>query len=108
MSALSANLLINHLYGGLYELYPVPAQVPADKLERDIYGTDENMCQSGVDFVYPGADNGGAFECRTFLQSQVNLLDEIVGEVINEIVQHDLWEDTLIVFASDNVCPYMT
>merc|ERR1719334_251883 len=79
-----------------------PAQVPADKLERDIYGTDENMCQSGVDFVYPGADNGGAFECRTFLQSQVNLLDEIVGEVINELVQHNLWDDTLIVFASDN------
>merc|ERR1719334_452752 len=79
-----------------------PAQVPSDYLERDIYGTDENMCQSGVDFVYPGADNGNAFECRTMLQSQVNLLDEIVGEVINEIVVNDLWEDTLIIFASDN------
>ena len=78
------------------------AQVPAEWLEADIYGTDESQCSKAIDFVYPGFDAGYAFECRAATQSQVNLLDVLVGEVLDSLRAVGLWDSTLVVFQSDN------
>jgi len=79
-----------------------PAQVPEEWLERDIYGTDESECSKSIEFIYPEFDSGYTFECRTATQSQVNLLDNIVGEVMDSLRAANLWDNTLVVFQSDN------
>ena len=77
-----------------------PTMVPEQFLARDVYGDDESQCAQSVDYVFPGFDD--AFECRTILQSQVNLLDAIVGELVAALKAAALWQDTLLVLQSDN------
>ena len=77
-----------------------PTDVPADNLET--FEDDENYCQAMNDYIYPMLTDGDSFHCRSALQSQVNLLDTIVGSVVESVKEANLWDDTLIVFTSDN------
>jgi len=78
-----------------------PPQIPEIYLENDFYEDDESQCGEWLDYVYPNMDNRQV-DCRTIVQSQVNLLDEIVGEVVNHLKVNGLWENTLLVLQSDN------
>ena len=57
--------------------------IPEEYLIDDPYDNDQNDCSNSLDYVYPGLDGIGAmdnasdFQCRSVLQSQVNLLDEV-------------------------------
>jgi len=79
-----------------------PTQIPQQFLEQDLYGNDESMCEAGIDYVYPGFNDSSQYQCRTILQSQVNLLDAIVGQIVDKLHSKNLWDDTLVVFQSDN------
>jgi len=48
--------------------------------------------------LYPGASN----EDRNYCQAQTTALDGAVGEVVAYLKTNDMWDDTLIVFSSDN------
>jgi len=79
-----------------------PLQIPQDRLEADIYDFDESMCASHL-LIFPEMDyNNDAWECRTIAQSQVHLLDEIVGEIVDRLKTNGQWENTLLIFQSDN------
>lgn len=69
-------------------------------METDLYGNDESQCNVSIGEVYPGFE--GEYQCRTILQSQVNLLDVIVGEIVDKLVNTSLWDNTLVLFSSDN------
>ena len=76
-------------------------------MENDIYGNDESYCSRGGNFeLFPGfEDSDLEFPgCRTIMQSQTNLLDEIVGQIVDRLKANHLWENTLFIFQSDNVC----
>ena len=77
-----------------------PTEIPAEYLE--IFGDDENYCADNNDYIYPGYTNGTSFHCRSALQSQVKLMDVVVGDVVETLKQANLWDNTLIVFTSDN------
>jgi len=80
-----------------------PAQIPEEYLIDDPYDDDTNFCSDGrFDFVFPGFDDEENYPCRTITQSQVNLLDEIVGDIVAKLKDNDQWENTLLIFQSDN------
>ncbi len=80
--------------------------VPPEYLVDDPYDDDEQFCYSktGVDNIWPGKDDPEDFHCRTILQSQVNLLDDVVGQIVDKLQEQNLWDSTLVIFGSDNVC----
>ena len=71
---------------------------------HDIYDNDEPNCvEETEEFLYPEYDGKEPVECRTILQSQVNLLDFIVGRIASKLKRSGIWDETLFVFSSDNV-----
>jgi arylsulfatase I/J len=67
---------------------------------------DENECGiTGAPYIYPGYNNVSQYHCRSIYQSMVNLLDVIVGNITERLKYHQLWNNTLFVFASDNGGP---
>merc|ERR1712154_747434 len=54
--------------------------------------------------VYPGfnASDAENWNCRSIYQSMINLLDEIVGNITAKLKAENLWDNTLLVFSSDN------
>jgi len=82
-----------------------PAQIPEEYLIDDPYDDDISDCSLGrnSEVLYPGFHGGKEdYKCRTITQSQVNLLDEIVGQIVDKLKANNLWENTLLVFQSDN------
>jgi len=77
-----------------------PSQIPEDQYE--VFEDDENMCGALNTNIWPGFTDKTEFMCRSVLQSQVNLMDRIVGQVVTALDTNGLYDDTLIVFASDN------
>eukprot|EP01083_Nonionella_stella_P212107 766306_1 len=77
-----------------------PSEIPQKHLQT--FPNDENTCQAENDYIYPGFTDGTLFQCRSTLQSQVNLMDHIIGKVINTLKQNNLYDNTLIVFSTDN------
>lgn len=76
---------------------------------EDIYDNDESYCagDSILTFkpIYPtGQEGPDDFQCRTIVQSQVNLLDLIVGQIVDKLRAKNLWDNTLLILQSDNVC----
>jgi len=81
----------------------MPMMIPEEYLEDDPYDDDQNDCAKNTDYVFPIIENTTTdIPCRTVLQSQVNLLDDIVGEIVNALIQKGIWDDTLLIFQSDN------
>ena len=88
-----------------------PSQLPqncedgslADRHYID-FDNDESQCSNMNDIIYPGYkdDNTTAWRCRSVLQAQVHILDHIVGRIANKLKEHDLWDNTLLVFTTDN------
>ena len=100
------NYIHINIYGKipLLELFSFPLNVPKEYLLDDVHEDDEDQCATYTDFIYPGGETDKkVFQCRTILQSQVNLLDIIVGQIVNKIKENRLWDNTLLVFSTDNV-----
>eukprot|EP01084_Bolivina_argentea_P275443 469748_1 len=77
-----------------------PLQVPKEYLLS--FDNDENNCSFADKYVYPGFTNKTLFQCRSIITSMINLLDNIVGNITTKLKENNLYNDTLIVFTSDN------
>merc|ERR1711971_142326 len=64
-----------------------------------------NQCQYGNEYIYPtftSLEHGDEFACRSVVQAQVSMLDSIVGGVEQILRDAGQWDNTLLIFASDN------
>ena len=95
----------NFLYFYAAHIRHCPNQVPKDLLST--WSDDEDSCAGRQWPIYPGFDisNHSAFFCRSITQSQVNLLDLIIGNITKRLKDNGQWNDTLIIFTSDNGGP---
>jgi arylsulfatase I/J len=83
-----------------------PLQVPQAALARfDFMADDESACNSTVPYIWPGQTNTSAFRCRAMAAALVNLLDGAIGSIVDALVARGLWEETLMLFSSDNGAP---
>jgi arylsulfatase I/J len=80
-----------------------PLQVPEDKMDAFIgLGDDESMCSAQTLRINPVFDDGNKFECRATYSAMVNTLDDVVGDLKKALVDTNQYNDTLIIFTSDN------
>lgn len=82
-----------------------PLQI--DKDYYTIFDNDESNCSVNDPFIYPGfnkTDNTtiSTYHCRSIVQSMINLLDIIVGNITTILKENGLWNNTLIIFTGDN------
>ena len=83
-----------------------PVQVPEDYLQQ--FDDDEGICQAyhyngQANPVYPGFNvSNDNWHCRSIYQSMVSYLDEVIGNITDKLKANGQWENTLIVFTSDN------
>eukprot|EP01084_Bolivina_argentea_P114340 203585_1 len=81
-----------------------PLQVPKKHLLQ--FENDLNLCNSKSNkkkYIYPGSNNSITFHCRSIYLSMVKLLDKLIGIVINKLKHNQtLWDNTLVIFTSDN------
>ena len=83
-----------------------PLQVPKDWLDRYAFmGNDEGACNATVPYVYPGAPPGAPMRCRAQGAALMGLLDSIVGNYTDALKARGVWDDTLVIFQSDNGAP---
>jgi len=81
-----------------------PLQVPKDVLDKFSWmEDDEGRCHVQTSYIYPNFT--GPYKCRQTYHAMVNLLDGVIGQIINSLHQKDMWDDTLIVLSSDNGGP---
>eukprot|EP01064_Diplonema_japonicum_P013579 TRINITY_DN2111_c2_g1_i1.p1 TRINITY_DN2111_c2_g1~~TRINITY_DN2111_c2_g1_i1.p1 ORF type:complete len:544 (+),score=167.27 TRINITY_DN2111_c2_g1_i1:47-1633(+) len=82
-----------------------PLQVPPEYMERFsalTEGTDEPACSAQTPYVNP---QGSKFACRAQYHAMVNYLDNVLGNITTLLKTKGMWEDTLMVFSSDNGGP---
>ena len=88
-------------------LVHAPQQIPKDELS--LYDNDEANCSQLDIVVYPGFNNSNGnaknYKCRSIYESMVTLLDKIVANVTQKLKDNNLWNDTLVIFSSDNGGP---
>lgn len=78
-----------------------PLQIDADFYR--IHDDDESLCAANDPFIYPDFNGTQSdYHCRSVVQSMVNLLDIIIGNITLKLKENNLWENTLIVFTGDN------
>ena len=78
-----------------------PLQVPQDRLEPFLnLPNDESLCSAQTDIVNPVFD--GEFQCRATYSAMVNTLDSNIGELVQKLKDTNQFDDTLIIFTSDN------
>lgn len=83
-----------------------PLQVPQEYLDRFDFDNDEEICQAETPRILsPTAKSDAPFSCRKQYHAMVNLLDDILKSLVEELQQAGLWNDTLLVFTSDNGGP---
>lgn len=83
-----------------------PLQVPQEYLERfDFMTNDETMCQAQTSTVVGPHDTSPKFSCRKQYHAMVKVLDDIIGSLVDRLKRHDMWDNTLVVFTSDNGGP---
>jgi len=80
-----------------------PSEIPEEYLQS--FDDDINDCQADTASIYPGYSSeefGADFQCRSITQSQVNLMDALIGGIVDNLKASNLWDDTLLIFTSDN------
>lgn len=85
-----------------------PLQVPKDYLDKfDFMEDDDAECQAQTGYIYPPDEDAlpPKFSCRKQYHAMVNLLDDLVGSLVHEFKAQGLWDNTLLVFTSDNGGP---
>jgi arylsulfatase I/J len=83
-----------------------PQQIPEQHLLN--FSNDEDECAAHTGYVYPHGFNSSQpakFHCRSQYLSMVHLLDIIVGNISEQLRSIGLWDNTLLVFSSDNGGP---
>eukprot|EP01084_Bolivina_argentea_P160629 279692_1 len=80
-----------------------PLQIPEQYLNGYNFSNDENNCSAQTPYIYPNENiKPKQFKCRSLYQAAVGLLDEIVGNITTKLKAKGVWEDTLLIFSSDN------
>ena len=84
-----------------------PLQVPQEAFEKtqlDPSVGDVTSCSDATGAVWPGFVNGTnvTYSCRRQYHAMVNLLDGVVEKIQTQLVAKGMWNDTLMVFSSDN------
>jgi arylsulfatase A-like enzyme len=86
-----------------------PLQVPQaylDKFDDDDFSDDETVCRAQTPRILgPNATKDANFSCRKQYHAMVNVLDDILASLVEELEQAGLWNDTLLIFTSDNGGP---
>jgi arylsulfatase I/J len=81
-----------------------PLQVPRAWLDRFAFmGDDEAACNATVPYIYPNATE--PLRCRAQEAALVALLDDAVGGVVDALRTRGWWDETLMLFSSDNGAP---
>ena len=84
-----------------------PQQIPKEYL--NLYDNDEYNCSYTDAYVYPGFNhfngNNVNYKCRSIYESMVTLLDTIIGEIVTNLKNKGLWNNTLMIVSSDNGGP---
>ena len=84
-----------------------PQQIPKEYLT--LHDDDEYLCSEQDTYVYPGYNNSNGnnvtYRCRSIYESMVTLLDSIIDNLIKKLKSNNLWDNTLLIFASDNGGP---
>jgi len=87
-----------------------PLQVPQEYLDKfDFITNDSQLCRAQTENIVP-ADNHNhpqppVYSCRKQYRAMVNLLDDIIGKLVGKFRERGLWDNTLMVFTSDNGGP---
>jgi arylsulfatase A-like enzyme len=89
-----------------------PLQVPRTYLDKfDFMDNDEELCKAQTPYILPPSRHVNhtpappRYSCRKQYHAMVNLLDDVVGELVEEFKSAGLWNDTLMIFTSDNGGP---
>lgn len=105
------NILSTHnLSEPLFMLYTphvahCPLQVPPEQLAKFAFMTDdEQTCQAQTPYIYPGSTPAD-YRCRAQYAAMVNLLDDIIGNLTSVLKSRGMWDDTFILFTTDNGGP---
>ena len=83
-----------------------PLQVPQDYLDKfDFIEEDSQYCQAQTPNILPRNQSQPPFSCRKQYHAMVHLLDDILGQLVDQFKAKGLWNDTLLVLTSDNGGP---
>jgi hypothetical protein len=85
-----------------------PLQAPQSYLDALNYTVDdESQCAVSVDAsatgaVFPGGPNGTAINCRRTYEAMVAVADHHFGAIQDALRARGVWDETLMLFSSDN------
>jgi len=85
-----------------------PLQVTKETLSRFNSTTnDESLCLASINVsdtgaVFPGADPTAPLHCRGVYEATVSVADEALGKVEDALRAAGVWDNTVLVLASDN------
>eukprot|EP01084_Bolivina_argentea_P144951 254210_1 len=83
-----------------------PLQVPKQWLTN--FDNDEDKCSQNQVYdygIYPGGPNKtqpDLFHCRSIYISMTKYIDSVIGNITQKLKDTGMWNNTLIVFSSDN------
>lgn len=97
---------------GMFMLYTphvahCPLQIPPDVWAEWDLEDDENVCQAQTPEVWygPDAPKGDDYRCRSQYHGMVSILNKNLANITGLLKAKGLWNDTLMVFSSDNGGP---
>jgi len=81
-----------------------PFEVPSQhRIASDLWNDDTSQCcASPLNDCEVDGEGDEEFACRAMLQSQVNLLDAMMGDVVSKLKANALWDDTLLILTTDS------
>jgi len=82
-----------------------PLQLPKSYLDRFDFLNDESACHAQTEYIYPGQAKNFTYKCRQTYHASVYMLDEAINNITTLLKTRGMWENTLMVFSSDNGGP---